>query len=179
MCVTRKHGLIIVSDFFTKRLRMYSLTDGSLVRSVGSDGSGKGQFNFFFGGLCVSPDDDSVLVAECHNNRVQQVSILDGSWVRFVAEGVLKRPEFVDCNADVIVVSEFCNRVNVFSWADGSLVAQFGSLGSGPGKLKNPRGLKLLANRSEVVVADSGNHRLCVFTLSGKFVAAVGSGAQG
>ena len=65
-------------------LHMHSLEDGSLVRRIGSKGSGKGQFNFNMGGLCVSPDGDSVLVAECYNNRVQEVRVVDGSWVRFV-----------------------------------------------------------------------------------------------
>jgi sugar lactone lactonase YvrE len=115
-------------------LYMYSLADGSLVRKIGGAGSGKGQFNLFLGGLCVSPDGDSVLVAEYWNKRVQQVRIVDGSWVRFVGEGLLGEPEYVDCNADVIVVSEEgLHRISVLSWADGSVRAQFGSDGSGPG----------------------------------------------
>jgi hypothetical protein len=65
MCVALKHGLVIVSGIGSEsELHMHSLADGSLVRRVGSKGSGKGQFNFHCGGLCVSPDGDSVLVAE-------------------------------------------------------------------------------------------------------------------
>jgi DNA-binding beta-propeller fold protein YncE len=162
------------------QLHMHSLADGSLVRSIGARGNGKGQFNFFLGGLCVSPDGGSVVVAEYGNNRVQQVRIADGSWVRFVGEGVLKSPEFVDCNADVIAVSESdWHRISVFSWADGSVRARFGGYGGGPSQLKHPRGVRLLADGSGLVVADYANHRLCVFTLSGEFVAAVGSREQG
>jgi tripartite motif-containing protein 71 len=180
MCVSLKHGLVIVVDDSTMQLHMHSLADGSLVRRVGSKGSGKGQFNSYWCGLCVSPDGDSVLVAEAHNNRVQQVRIVDGSWVRFVGEGVLKYPQFVDCNADVIAVSEpGCYRISVLSWADGSVRAQFGSEGSGRGQLDWPRGVRLLADGSGLVVADNNNHRLCVFTLSGEFVAEVGSREQG
>jgi hypothetical protein len=181
MCVAVKHGVFIIScSTHDKQLHMHSLADGSLVRSVGATGSGKGQFDFDWGGLCVSPDGDSVLVAESHNNRVQQVRIVDGSWVRFVGEGVLRRPQFTDCNTDVIVVSEsMCNRVSVLSWADGSVQAQFGSGGSGPGQLNWPRGIRLLADCSEVVVADCDNNRLCVFTLGGVFVEAVGSKKHG
>jgi tripartite motif-containing protein 71 len=184
MCVAVKHGLVIVSDHNTygtpgSQLHMYSLADGSLVRRVGSNGSGKGQFNFHLGGLCVSPDGDNVLVAEYWNDRVQQMCIVDGSWVRFVGEGVLKEPQFVDCNADVIAVSEHCHRISVLSWADGSLRAQFSSKGSGPGQLYYPSGLQLLADGSRVMVADCNNHQLCLFTVSGEFVAAVGSRTQG
>jgi hypothetical protein len=76
-------------------------------------------------------------------------------------------------------VSEWCHRISVLSWADGSVRAQFGSEGSGPGQLHCPCGVRLLADGSGLVVADSSNHRLCVFTLSGEFVAAVGSSEQG
>jgi hypothetical protein len=180
MCVAPKHGLVIVSNYSNQQLHMHSLADGSLVRRVGSKGMGKGQFSFGYGGLCVSPDGDSVLVAEFHNDRVQQVRIVDGVWVRFVGEGVLQHPQFVDCNANVIAVSEWCwHRITVLSWADGGVRAQFGSMGSDPGQLNSPAGVRLLADGSGLVVADCANHRLCVFTLSGEFVAAGGSREQG
>jgi hypothetical protein len=186
MCVAWNHGVIIVSWDHGEahggpQLRMYSLADGSFVRRIGSKGSGKGQFNFYRGGLCVSPDGDSVLVAEYGNGRVQQVRIVDGSWVRFVGKGVLSVPDFVDCNADVVVVSEAFrwNRISVFSWSDGSVRTQIGHRDSGPGRLIRPFGLRLLADGSGVVVADSLADRLCVFALSGELVSTVGSRGQG
>jgi hypothetical protein len=177
MCVALKHGLVIVSG--GNKLDVHSLADGLLVRSIGDKGSGKGQFDFEWGGLCVSPDGDSVLVAECFNNSVQEISILDGSWVRFVGEDVLTQPQYVDCNADVIVVSAIRPCISVLSWVDGSVRAKFGSWGSGPGQLNYPCGIRLLADRSGMVVADAGNNRLSVFTLSGDFVSEVGSRRQG
>jgi hypothetical protein len=178
LCVAWRHGLVIVSDDHTGQLYMYSLTDGSLVRNIGGKGKGKGQFHFCAGGLCVTPDGDGVVVAEAHNNRLQQVQVADGLWVRFIGEDVLKQPEHVDCNADAIVVSEACHRISVFSWADGSMRAQFGSYGNRQGQLYGPCA-RLLADGDGVVVADCFNHRLCVFTLCGKFLAAVGSREQG
>jgi hypothetical protein len=176
MCVAPKHGLVIFVDEITQQLHLYSLVDWSLVRTIGR----KGQFNFSWDALCVSMDGDSVLVAERWSNRVQEVRIVDGSLVRFVGKGVLKWPQFVDCNEDVIVVSESpCHRVSVLSWADGCLRAQFGSFGNDPGQLMFPRGVRLLADGSGLVVADSWNNRLCVFTLSGEFVTAVGSEEEG
>jgi hypothetical protein len=179
ICVVVPHGLVVVSDHNANKLHMYSLINGTLIRSIGSKKDGKGQFRLGCGGLCVSPDGDSVLVAEYHNNCVQQVRIVDGSWVRFVGKGVLESPQYVDCNAAVIAVSEWYHRISVLSWADGSVRAQFGSYGSGPGQLDRPCGVRLLADGSGVVVADLDNHRLCVFTLSGEFVTAVGSEEQG
>ncbi len=174
MCVALKHGLVVLPNPETHRLDMYSLTNGSLVRSIGNQGSGEGQF-WTFGGVCVSPDGDSLLVAEFGNNRIQQVWLVDGSWARFVGKDVLRFPQYVDCNSDVIVVSEEKHGISVLSWVDGSLRAQFGSRGSGPGQLLCPSGIRLLACGSEMVVADCYNHRLCVFTLSGEFVETVGN----
>jgi hypothetical protein len=180
-CVPQDQGIVFVSDYDeTKQLHMYSLADWSFVCSIGARGRGKGQFDFWRGGMCVSADGDSVLVTESGNNRVQQVRIVDGAWVRFVGEGVLRRPVHVDCNADVIAVSELdWHRITVLSWADGSVRAQFGSEGSGPGQLNYPRGVRLLADGSGLVVADCFNDRLCVFTLSGEVMATVGSEEQG
>lgn len=178
VCVSLKHQLVILSDYSTRQLHMYSLVDGSLVRSIGGLGSGKGKFKFSRGGVCVSPDGDSVLVAEWFNERLQQVRIVDGSWVRFVGRGVLGYPDYVDCNADAIAVSEIhprC-RISVLSWVDGSVRAQFGS---DPAQLNLPRGLRLLADGSGLVVVDQGNDRLCVFTLGGELVKTMGGMDQG
>lgn len=183
VCVAVKHAVCIVSDYDTKRLYMYSLLDGSLVHSVGSKGKGRGQFDFDNGGLCMSPDGDSVLVAELYNHRVQEVSILgcaQTSWVRFVGEGVLDGPQYVDCNADVIAVCETTRHcITIMSWTNGSVRARVGKHGHNLGGLNYPKGIRLLADGSGVAVADLYNHRLCVFTLHGDASPAVGSMAQG
>lgn len=170
ICVAVKHGLVIASDYENMQLRVYSLVYGTLMRTIGSKGEGRGEFMFSSGGLCVSADGESVLVAEMQNGRVQQVRISDGSWMRFI--GRLWDPQFVDCNDAVIVVSEECNnRINVFSWRDGGLMAQFGTEGTNPGELDMPRGIRLLGD-GNILVADCYNNRLCVFSLSGEFVGA-------
>jgi hypothetical protein len=174
ICVSAKHGVAVLPFTFTQQLRIYSLINGTLI-----DRTVKQQLINNSIGLCVSSDGDSVLVVERCNGRVQEVRITDGSWVRFVGEGVLKCPHNVDCNGDVIVVSELNPSISVLSWVDGSMRARFGSYGSGPGQLKYPQGVRLLADGSGVVVADSWNDRLCVFALSGELVAAVGSRDQG
>ncbi len=184
MCVSLKHGLVIVSQQKAgggSQLHMHSLADGSFVREIGT----KGQFSFHCGGLCVTPDGDSVLVAERNNHRVQEVGIVGAEdksrFIRFVGDGVLNLPQFVDCNADFIVVSENCHRISVFSWDAGGLICQFGSEGSGPGQLDNPRGIRLLAGcpTTQIIVADCHNHRLCVFRMNGEFVRSIGSKEQG
>ncbi len=176
MCVSLKHGLVVVSVYYEK-LHVYSLDDGSLVRVIGGQNAqGKGKFDFGIGGLCMSPDGDSVLLANL--DRVQEVNITDGSSGRSIGKGVLTRPQFVDCNNQVIVVSgDF--RLSVLSWRTGDLVSQFGIAGRGPGQLVIPHGVRLLSNGTQLAVADATNHRLCVLSLSGEFVQALGSEEQG
>jgi hypothetical protein len=180
ICVASKHGLVIVPKMEIAggfELHVHSLADGSFVRKVGGKGRGRGKFNFGYGGLCMSPDGDSLLVADCYNHRVQQIRILDWSWERFVGIGVLERPEHVDCNTDTVVVAEEPGggvRISVLSWADGSLQAQFGTLDDCWAQLEYPGNLRLLADGSGVVIIDCYNHRLCVFSLSGEALPPIG-----
>ncbi len=174
VCVSVKHRLVVVSvvlDWFYggSQLHVFGLTDGVFVRRIGygkgdgrihdGKGDGKGQFHFEHGGLCISPDDDSVLVAENGNNRLQEVRIDDGSWVRFIGLGILRKPECVDCNAELIAVSEKF-RVSVLSWS-GSLLGRIEGL-------SHPLGLAISRNNAGFVVADHGNNRVCAFEANGK-----------
>ncbi len=51
----------------------------------------------------------------------------------------------------------------------GRRVGKLGRLGQGPGELKSPAGV-LLSPRGEVLVADAGNSRVCVWDSSGSFL---------
>lgn len=62
MCVSQKHRVVIVSSC-ANQLCVYSIDDGSLARKIGTCGKAeKGQCSYY-GGVCVSPDGDTVLVA--------------------------------------------------------------------------------------------------------------------
>lgn len=181
MCASAKHGLVIVSCSATKQLHCYSLADGSLVRSIGSKGRGKGEFSFSEGGLCICPDGDSVLLAEDSNMRVQQVRIVGEPAFRIIGERVVSHPQFVDCNDTVIVAVETAlNHVVVLSWATGEKLSEFGRSPVTSQQLRHPCGVRLLNGvRPAVVVADKVNRRLCVYSLSGDFKAIVGGYGKG
>lgn len=179
LCVLPKHELVVASCHSTNKLSVHSLVDGSLIYKIGGHGCGEGQFNLNCGGLCTTPDGDGVLVAEAHNNRLQQILIADGSTTRIIGTGILITPEFVDCNEHFIAVSENIHRVSVLAWVDGSVISQFGQGGDVHHRLAYPYGLRLLATGGGVVVTDSQNHRLCVFSLYGEFVGTLGSRRQG
>ena len=89
--------------------------------------------------------------------------------VRFV-DVFGEKPNFVDCNDVVIVVSHpGSHLVSVLAWHDGALLARFGGAGSGAGQLQCPCALALLPERDSdgsgvrIAVPDYNNHRLCVF----------------
>ncbi len=178
MCVSLKHGLLILLNYDARQLHVHSLHDGSLVRTIGSCGIDNAKFDFIVeSGLCITPDGDSVLVAEYWNNRVQEVRVVGAEdtsqCARFIGEGVLCTPCFIDCNAEVIAVSEQ-DRISMLSWRTGDVMVRFGSKGSNPGQLCYPQSLRLLGNGARVVVADCCNLRLCVFGLDGRFFGALG-----
>ena len=76
-------------------------------------------------------------------------------------------------SAALAAVSEGVSRVSNGADTNGTLLARFGSEGRGDGQLDWPSGLRLLSDGSGVVVADRGNCRLCLFTMSGAFVRAI------
>ncbi len=174
VCVLPKHRLVVCADNRTHQLHVRSLDDGSLVRIIGGEGRGKGQFRFEYTELCASPDGSGVLVGDTANGRVQEISVMppaECSWVRFIgADGVLRSPVHVDCNTNIIAVSDDCCRISVFSYCTGDVLVHIGRQGYGLGQLFHPRGVRLLRDGSGLAVADWANHRLCVFKLNGEFV---------
>ncbi len=131
MCVLWGRDLVVLSDVASGGLDLYR-TSGLFVKSIGSKGKFRGQFDFRRGGLCAGPDGDSVLVAEYRNSRVQQVSVVASpprEWMRYVGMGVLALPEHVACDARHIAVSDYnmtSTSIVVFRYNDGEPVAFVG-----------------------------------------------------
>ncbi len=169
MCVSIRHGLVIITAPVqqrapTSQLYIYSLSDGSLLREMGARGRNEGQLQVYHGGLCITPDGDSVLVAEYHNDRVQEIRVVESQHphVRFIGLDDLICPQFVDCNNKVIVVSEALGRISVLSWHTGDVVLRFD-----PTDLYSLRGVRLLQDGTGLVAADMAGHQLCLMSFRG------------
>ena len=176
MAVDATRGVVVVSGrYFSEKhkLFVYSLADGSLVRTVGGKGTSAGQFDWDYGGLCMTPR-GTLLAAERWNDRLQEVNIDDGGHVGFIGVGLLDKPDYVDCSPTTIAVLERyyveADCVRLLSWPAGALLALCRPGDTACGKLRDPAGLRLLADGSGVVVADAGNSRLCMFNTAGAFV---------
>ena len=76
-----------------------------------------------------------------------------------------------------VVVSDKNSCVHVFS-PSGEKLRSFGTCGSGKGQFVQPHGVAV-DGEGNILVADSGNHRIQKFTAEGQFLTAVGTEGSG
>ena len=103
-------------------VQVYRAADGTHLRSIGSHGSGAGQF-IQPHGVCVSPNGEWLFVADCGNHRVQVLRMTDGEHVHTIGsrgggDGQLQFPMDVCLSPDgnLLIVSDMDNhRVQVFT----------------------------------------------------------------
>ena len=162
--------LVIVASDVDNKLHCYHLSDGEECSVVGRGfGAGDMQFEWVYGGVCVTPS-GTLLVADHFNHRVPEMDLDEvDRFVRVFGQGdgapKITGPVCVDCNGVHVAVSgDGASRVCVLSYTDGSLVGRVGSVGP---EHFVPRGIKLLADGSGIVVADSSSHRVMLLSLAG------------
>ncbi len=185
MAVSRDGSTLLVSDggsgCTSHAIHEFRVSDGSRLRVIG--GAGDGPLQFKQPAQVWVASDGHVFVAELGNYRVQVLTPrLD--FHAFVGVGQLNKPKGVCANDAVVMVSEDTHRISVFKRGDGALLRRFGSPGSGDGQLSNPCGLCFMSGHRHVAVAESGNGtvaesgdgRVSVFSVEGKFIRHVGVG---
>ena len=168
LAVCGRRGIVVVSGLDDATLHVYSLTTGAPLRTIGGPGTGRGHCAWDLGGLCMTPR-GTVLVAEGGNSRLQEVNVDDGSHVRFVGERLLNRPQFVDANGSVIVVTDREHYVTVLAWSTGEQLRTFGREGCRDDAFRRPYGLRLLRDGR---YGERGRTRVChdayAFLLAGR-----------
>lgn len=158
----------------------------SPLQIIGSQGSGQGQFetprNIAIG------TDGRLYVADSGNHRIQvfddQGFYLDDFGVTGIGPGELNEPWGIAVDDQYVYVTDTWNhRLQKFSH-DGELVStigQYGRIGegeSGGGYFFGPRQVVLLAD-GNLLVTDTGNHRLQVLDREGQFIQLVGGEGVG
>jgi tripartite motif-containing protein 71 len=63
-------GRIVVVVCNNHRVQVLRYSNGAHVRTIGSEGSGNGQFRNPYGGIAIDSD-GRIVVADTHNHRVQ------------------------------------------------------------------------------------------------------------
>jgi len=98
---------------------------------------------------------------------------LPNSWspVRVVGDpdppSIFSRPGRVAIYSNLVFVADTANyQIQVWNRALTTLVNKFGSNGSASNQFISPQGLAFDAKRRELVVADTGNHRISIFRLT-------------
>jgi DNA-binding beta-propeller fold protein YncE len=166
-------GSLLLSDTRdgSTALREYSVASGAALRVIG----GFGRIS-----QACRASDGVVFVCDSDGGRIEVLSAaVTPVGVIGATEG-MTQPGGVCASADVVVVSDSgCHRLAVFRRVDGSLLTHIGSDGASDGELHNPRGLCLMSDDRHIVVADSGNARVSVFSIDGEFVRHVGVGVLG
>lgn len=165
LAIDRARRLLYVVDSGRHQIVVYSIADGSRVRTVGKRGGEDGEFNFPTN-VCVDSA-GLVYVADTLNFRVQ-IFDANGVFVRKFgtlgdAPGTFNRPKgiAVDSEGHVYVADSAFANVQVFD-AEGQLLLFVGHGGGESGEFFLPAGL-YIDERDRIFVADQGNSRLQVF----------------
>ena len=120
---------------------------------------------------------DILYVTEPDNGRVQMFNTA-GQSVGTIAEGQLSFPVGIDVDSsDNVYVAESSasgnpSQVNKFT-SSGQFITSWGSLGSNPGQLNQPKGLTIDEDNN-VYVADELNNRIQKFDSNGNFITEFG-----
>ena len=126
--VTVHNEQVYVADNGNHRISIFTL-EGQLIRTIGSRGSGRGQFDWP-SAVAISPDGD-IYVTDDNNHRVQVFSP-KGVFQREFGKGQLKYPHDILLTADghVLVADTSNNRVVIFN-TTGQVIHSF-EVGSRP-----------------------------------------------
>ena len=147
-----------VCDHNNHRIQIFDL-DLNFVRSIGSRGKGRGEFDepsdikFDTGG--------NMYVAEWGNGRVQ-VMDRSGQFIREFGEGKLKGPLGLHIADKYVYVSdEMCHCIVVYE-TSGQFVTSFGSLGQNEGEFCCPYCITSCVD-GYIHICDRWNNRVQIF----------------
>nr|XP_006818314.1 PREDICTED: E3 ubiquitin-protein ligase TRIM71-like [Saccoglossus kowalevskii] len=155
---------VYVSDHSSYCIRIYTL-DGEYIKSFGTYGSGKCEFNFPLG---ITVDNKgNVIVAEHSNHRIQ-VCNPDGVFLfsfgsRGSGNNQFSNPRDVACDDDCnIYVCDYNNNRVMKYDSHGVFVSRIDSVQDG---LTQPAGIYVTDDKpfGKIVVADQGNNCIKVF----------------
>jgi tripartite motif-containing protein 71 len=165
-----------IVDSNNGRIQRFDLGTRSFLEPFGGLGKKSGLF-LRPRGICVFNNED-LLVADTRNHRIQVLS-MGGAAKRVLGEIGDADYQFrlptscaVSTQGEVFVVDSKHALIKVFD-LEGRFLRKFGGLSSSrkePGLLNLPTGILLDAKTDIVYVADTGNSRIQIFDIKGKFL---------
>ena len=161
------NGWIYVSDSRANQIRCY--TNATLVKTIGTKGSGNGQFDFP-AGLYVSPGQE-LFVVDQNNDRIQ-VFNSTGAFQRvfslqtpadLATTNIYGRPQGIagDNGGRIYVTDAFQGEIKVFDTA-GAYLSTIGGFGEWTGLFRSPVAA-VMGPDQRLFVASINNNRVEVF----------------
>ena len=176
--VINQRGEVVVTDEDSHCIHVCS-PSGEKLQSIGTHGSGKGQFD---GPEGVAVDGEgNILVADFENHRIQKFTAKGQFLIAVGTEGSgplqFSFPVGIAISDMVYVVDRDNHRVQILN-PDLTFSHTFGKKGSHKGQFLDPCGIAC-DSTGKVYVTDRDNHCIQVFTAEGKFLRMFGQYGQG
>ena len=172
MAVTPDGRYMAVSYLHEHKLRVYRIeADGALtlLHTFGGMGAGPKQFYFPFK-LCLAPN-GNLLVCDFENNRVQELTGPGEAEPAHVRDIEVAKANAIAVHGDMVAVGTNVGTVVLLSYASGTIIRTFGSLGGDRGNIGTPAGVRFTLDGVYILVAELANGRLSKFRVSdGAFV---------
>ena len=170
-------GLVIVSESSRHCVTILD-REGEKIRSFGSYGNGRGQFEYPQGVAITSKG--TVLVSDLNNYRIQEFT-MEGVCISCVGgtrgDGPLQfrspRGIAIKTTGQVLVADKDNHRLHVLN-PDLTFSHMFGSRGSEQGQFVYPLDVAI-DSQGFMYVTDCLNHRVLKFTHAGKFISSFGT----
>ena len=159
---------VLIADFGNCRIQRLNIQTGTVVKSFGKFGKGKGELS---NPVDVTVNDEgSIVVTERDNNRIQVMSKEGESIFTFGDKGPEKlcKPTCCIPYKNMFLVSDRDNHCIKAFDQSGTFLYKFGKEGNQDGQFNLPRGL-LVDSSNNLLVCDFGNSRVQQFSLDGRF----------
>ena len=159
---------VLIADFGNCRIQRLNIQTGTVVKSFGKLGKGKGELN---NPVDVTVNDEgSIVVTERDNNRIQVMSKEGESIFTFGDKGPEKlcKPTCCIPYKNMFLVSDRDNHCIKAFDQSGTFLYKFGKKGNQDGQFNLPRGL-LVDSSNNLLVCDTDNYRVQQFSLDRRF----------
>ena len=159
---------VLIADFGNCRIQRLNIQTGTIVKSFGKFGKGKGELS---DPIDVTVNDEGhIVVTEPNNNRIQVMSKEGESIFIFGDKGPEKLLGPTCCvpYKNMFLVTDADHHCIKAFDQSGTFLYKFGKEGNQDGQFKSPSGL-LVDSSNNLLVCDFGNSRVQQFSLEGRF----------
>ncbi len=175
-------GRIFVSDTYARNIKVFDVPEGKFF-TIGDDSNKLTDKQRLVKPIGISVDESGNLYCADATQKFIMVYDRDGNFLRkFGGPDMFARLSSVSVDkkgerayaVDIggsVVKNEY-HRVTVFNAKSGEKLFDFGTRGSGQGEFNLPRAVAI--GKDRLYVVDSGNFRIQVFGMDGKFIKSFG-----